>query len=129
MQLVRARLSPAESLRKLNTQSCLYCGATEHFLATCPLKTQAHQVDTSTLMSHTGSFPSLIAHTPLHATLFWGERSKSLRLLIDSGANEGFMDATLVLELGIPTHTISTPMDVKALDGQSTGSHKHYISH
>jgi hypothetical protein len=76
-------------------------------------------------MSRMGSFPSSICRTRLHATLLWGDQSKSLRVFIDSGADESFMDATLVLELGIPTQPLSVPMDVRALDGCSIGRVTH----
>jgi hypothetical protein len=51
----------------------------------------------------------------------WGDQSKSLQVLIDSGADESFMDATLVSELSIPTQLLSVPMDARALDGRSIG--------
>jgi hypothetical protein len=124
MQLDRARLSPTERLRKLSTKSCLYCGTTGHYISTCPLKDQAHQVGTSTLVGRMRSFPSSISRTPLHAILLWGDQSKSLRVLIDS--DESFMDAILVSELEIP---LSIPMDVRVLDGCSIGCHPYYVSH
>jgi hypothetical protein len=40
-------------------------------------------------------------------------------VLIDSGADESFMDATNVSELGIPIQPLSVPMDARALDGCS----------
>lgn len=42
-------------------------------------------------------------------------------MLIDSGADESFMDNTLVSELGIPTQPLSVPKDARALDGRSIG--------
>ncbi|XP_031645069.1 cathepsin L1-like [Oncorhynchus kisutch] len=44
--------------------------------------------------------------------------SKSLRVLVDSGADESFMDTTLVSELGIPIQPLSIPMDTGSLEGQ-----------
>ena len=38
MQLGRARLSPEEKQRRLNTKSCMYCGQAGHFVSTCPLR-------------------------------------------------------------------------------------------
>jgi hypothetical protein len=32
MQFGRAKLSPAEHVRRLNTQSCLYCGTASHYV-------------------------------------------------------------------------------------------------
>ena len=61
-----------------------------------------------------GNFSASLAHTPFHAILLWGNQSKSLRVLIDSGADESLLDATL-----------SIPMDVGALDGRSIGRVTH----
>ncbi|KAM9561826.1 uncharacterized protein ACWYII_025626 [Salvelinus alpinus] len=52
--------------------------------------------------------------------MLWGDRSKSLRVLMNSGANESFMD-TLVSELGISTQLLSVPMNARGLDGRSIG--------
>ena len=60
--------------------------------------------------------------SPLHATLLWGDQSKSLLVLIDSGANVSLMDVTLASELGIPSQPLSIPMGVRALDGCWTGA-------
>lgn len=45
MQLGRARLTPAERLRRIRAGECIYCGKLGHFLSTCPSrpKEQAHQ--------------------------------------------------------------------------------------
>ena len=76
-------------------------------------------------MGNMENFPSPLSRTPLHAILLWGEQSKSLRGLVDSGADESFMDTTLVSELGIPIQPLSIPMDVRALDGCSIGRVTH----
>jgi hypothetical protein len=62
------------------------------------------------MVGHTGSFLTHITHSLFHVILLWGDRSKSLRVPIDSGADESLMDATLVLELGISTQPPSIPM-------------------
>lgn len=49
--------------------------------------------------------------------------------IIDSGADESFMDSTLVLELGIFTQPLFIPMDVRALDGRSFGRVTHNTVH
>jgi hypothetical protein len=54
-----------------------------------------------------------------------GDQSKSLQVLIDSGANVSLMDVTLAIELGIPTQLFSIPMGVRALDGRSIGQVTH----
>ena len=72
-------------------------------------------------MSLTGNPLSPITRTPFYVILLWGDQSKSLQVLIDSGADESFMDATLVSELVITTQLLSVPMDGRALDGRSIG--------
>ena len=93
--LGRARLTPAECLRHLHTQSCLYCGITGYFVTTCPLKKQAHQEGVSTLVDLMENFSSPLTRIPLNVILLWGNQLKSLRVLIDSEADERFLDATL----------------------------------
>ena len=83
------------------------------------IKRSGSSVGTSTLVGHTENVQSPINRTPLHDILLWGDRSKSLRVLIDSGAVESFMDTTLVSELGISTQPLSILIDVRALDGRS----------
>jgi hypothetical protein len=46
-------------------------------------------------------------------------------VLIDSGADENLMDATIAMELGIPTRPLSVPLDTRALDGRSIGEVPH----
>ena len=71
------------------------------------------------------NFSASLARTPFHAILLWGNQSKSLWVLIDSGADESFFDATLSSELNIPTQPLSIPMDVRALDGRSLSQVTH----
>ena len=70
-------------------------------------------VGTSTLVSQTGSSLIPITRTPLFVVVLWGDQSKSLRVLIDGGADESFMGATIVTELGIPIQHFSVPMDAQ----------------
>ena len=74
---------------------------------------------TSTKVSQTGSSLIPITRTPLFVLVLWGDQSKSVRVLIDTGADECHTDATLASELGIPTQPLSVTMDVRALDGRS----------
>jgi hypothetical protein len=78
-----------------------------------------------TLVGNMENFSSPLTRTTFHAILLWGKQSKFLWVLIDSGTNERFMDATLTSELGIPTQPFSIPMDVSVLDGRSTGRVTH----
>ena len=120
MQLDQARLSPEECLCRLNSKGCLYCGTSGHYIFPC--KTSGSSVGMNTLKGHTGSLPSPITRIPLHAILLWGDRSKFLRVLMHSGADGSFMDATLVSDLVISTQHLSIPMDARAFDGHLAGS-------
>lgn len=55
MQQGRARLSPRDRSHGLSSNSCLYCGAAGHYIATCPVKRPISLVGTSTLVSQTGN--------------------------------------------------------------------------
>lgn len=79
----------------------------------------------SSLVGHTGNLLASITRTPLHVILLWGDWSKFLRVLIDYGADESFVHATLVCKLGISTQLLSVPMDARALDGCSIGRVTH----
>ena len=94
-------------------------------LSTCPLKIPGSSVGTSTLLGHTESFSSALARTLLHAILLWSDQSKSLLVLIDSGADESFMEATLVSEQGIPIQPLSSRLHVRAVDGRFIGRFTH----
>ena len=83
-------------------------------------------VGMSTLVGLKDNVASSPTHPPLYATLWWGDQSKSLQILIDSGADMSLMDVTLASKLGIPTQPLSIPMDVRALDGRSIGRVTHH---
>ena len=76
-------------------------------------------------MGHMENFSASFTRTPFHVILLWGNKSKSLRVLMDSGADESFLDATLASGLNIPTQPLSIPMDVRALDRRSIGLVTH----
>jgi hypothetical protein len=71
------------------------------------------------MVSQTGSSLIPITRTLLFALVLWGDQSKSLRVLIDYGADECLMDATIASALGIPAQPLSVPMDARALDVHS----------
>jgi hypothetical protein len=56
-----------------------------------------------TLLAHMENLSVSLTRNPLHAILLWGNQYKSLWVLIDSGADESFLDGTLASELNIPT--------------------------
>ena len=103
MPLVIAGLSPAEWQYSIDTKSCQYCGTLRNFVSSCPLKKPGSPVGARSLVGHMENVPASPACTPFHAILLWGDQSKSLRVLFDSGADESFLGATLGSELNIPS--------------------------
>jgi hypothetical protein len=72
-----------------------------------------------------GNFSASLTRIPFHVILLWGNQSKFLWILIDSGADESFLDAILASELNIPTQPLSIPVDVRELHGRSIGRVTH----
>ena len=109
----------------MNSNCCLYCGGARHFIANCTIRKPLSLVATSTMVSQTGSSLIPITRTPIFVLVLRGDQSKSLRVLIDSGAEECLMDSAIASELCIPTQPLSVPMDARALDGHSIGEVNH----
>jgi hypothetical protein len=55
------------------------------------------------------NFSSPVTRSPFHAILLFWNQFKSLRVHIDSGADDSFLVATLASELGIPTQPSPFP--------------------
>ena len=54
----------------------------------------------------------------LCATLLWQDQTSPLTILLDSGADESFIDRELVHQLGIDTVPLDSPIETQALDGR-----------
>ena len=55
---------------------------------------------------------------PLEATLLLNQQSLSLPVLLDSGADESFLDAQLVVSAGISTQPLTAPLNARGLNGK-----------
>ena len=53
----------------------------------------------------------------LEANLWWRTKALPLHALIDSGADESFIDQGIVRQLGIETMPLTIPIDAKGLNG------------
>uniref|UniRef100_A0A8D0D3W8 Retrotransposon gag domain-containing protein n=1 Tax=Sander lucioperca TaxID=283035 RepID=A0A8D0D3W8_SANLU len=109
MQLGRARLPPAERWRRRQAGECLYCGNSSHFLASFRVGTLASPVPEIDPTSPRLSLP---------ATLQFGSLSLPLSALIDSGAEDNFIDANLVKQANIPLESLPAPINVATIDRQ-----------
>lgn len=81
-------------------------------------KSPGSSINEGVLVSHT----SFTASPPnsrlrLSATLFSGWGSFSLQALVDSGADDNFVDFSFFAKAGIPLERLPEPLTVNALDG------------
>lgn len=71
------------------------------------------------LVSQTSSKdPSPALRVQLPASLLWSQQTFPLPTLVDSGADDNFIDSDLVLQADIPAEEINPPKDIKALGGK-----------
>lgn len=54
----------------------------------------------------------------LEATLCWNRQSLPLRALVDSGADESFLDSKLAAQAGILSEPLTAPLEATALNGE-----------
>ncbi|XP_055015782.1 uncharacterized protein LOC129410863 [Boleophthalmus pectinirostris] len=111
MQLGRARLTPAERQRRQRSGLCIYCGQAGHYINSCPQrpKEMAHQLQ-------------------LPSTLCWSRESIPLLALVDSGADDNFIDSNFVSQANIPLDPLKPPRDVNALNGERLARITHGLN-
>ena len=63
--------------------------------------------------------------TQLQAKLTWSGWSFKSFALVDSGAEESFIDSALVLQMGIPTEPLDIPLEANALNGHLLARVEH----
>lgn len=68
-------------------------------------------------MSHVSYSPKTRSRMQLHATLSLHTQSLSLLALVDSGADESFLDTSVVSQLGISLEPLDFPIQANALNG------------
>ncbi|KAI3360553.1 hypothetical protein L3Q82_002431 [Scortum barcoo] len=99
MQVGGAHLSPEERNRRLRAGECVYCGRTGHSLPACPRRPKDRQ-----------------ARPPPSASSFNGS---PFQALIDSGAEENFIDEQAAEQAGIPSEPLERPRNALAVvDGR-----------
>ena len=110
MQIGCTHLSPEERERRILSRACLYCCQTGHFLSgcpSCPGKGAGSPVTWGILVSR--ALDPSDSRPLLCATLLWQDQTSPLTILLDSGADESFIDLKLVHQLGINTVPLDSP--------------------
>ena len=113
IQLGRTRLTAEERQRRLREGRCIYCRQMGHFISGCPLKSQTFV--TNALVSHT-TFSSL--RPVIQAQLITSSQTVNHPVLVDSGADESFMDWRLAKRLDLELISLPKPLEAHALDGR-----------
>ncbi|XP_044044042.1 uncharacterized protein LOC122872197 [Siniperca chuatsi] len=113
MQLDSYRLTSTERQRRLTRGLCLYCGASGHNRATCPVRPPRPMVSVI--------LPSLPCSKPLSTeiTLVTQNFSIPVQALIDSGSAGNFISGSLCRQLGIKTFITPTSYQVRAIPGKA----------
>ena len=70
------------------------------------------------LMASRSRNPSVSRHL-LEAVLLWRDQTLPLSILLDSGADDSFIDLDLVKRLQIATIPLDLPIETQALDGRT----------
>lgn len=57
--------------------------------------------------------------------LLWAQKKLPLSLLVDSGADDSFIDKSLARQVGLPLEALSEPKTVLDLDGRTLAQITH----
>lgn len=128
MQLGCFHLKPEERQCRIRDHCCLYCGKPGHFFASCtkhPSKLASSPVEGRIQSSQVSSQLAPRPRTQVYVSLFWKRQSIQLSALIDSGADESFIDAALASQLDLPTVGLDQPLRASALDGRLLANVTH----
>ncbi|KAJ8356437.1 hypothetical protein SKAU_G00192310 [Synaphobranchus kaupii] len=117
MQIDHTRLTPAERQRRIKSQSCLYCGDPNHFIANCLLKSQRSPVATGFQVSVTPLQQSPNTRSLLSTSLLLDGCIQVVSVLMDSGIDRNFMDVELVSQLHLTSIPVQNPLEALAITG------------
>ena len=121
MMVDRSKLTKEERDRWVRARACLYCGGAGHFAYNCLVKRACPLVERGAIV---GAYPiesSTRSRTCLPVTLNWTEVTKRTLALLDSGAEESFLDAKAAVHWGIPVVEVSRPLVANSPNNQNIG--------
>ncbi len=115
MLVDNTRLSLTERHRRLSQGLCLYCGASGHTIATCPVRPPRLMV--SAITPHVTNMCPLTTVVQLTAH----DVSLSVVALSDSGSAANFIAGTLSRQLNLPTTNTTKIYQIQSVTGQPLG--------
>ena len=121
MVVDRTRVREGERYQRLRTGACFRCGEKGHFAGTCPVKRPRPLVEQEALVGVSHLDSSNRHCTCLPVTLQWPGGSRKASALLDSGAEESFLDTATAARWGVPLVEVSRPLVANSLNGQRLG--------
>uniref|UniRef100_A0A8C9XZN5 Retrotransposon gag domain-containing protein n=1 Tax=Sander lucioperca TaxID=283035 RepID=A0A8C9XZN5_SANLU len=120
MQVGRHGLTTEERQRRRETNSCLYCGnsgALHLHLFPAPVK-RPGSLSLGGLLASQFQSPNNPVRPLVPATLMNNNQTLEINILIDSGADDSFMDADLVEQLGLSKEQLPEAIEATTLNGR-----------
>ena len=92
----------------------------------CSAKRAGSPATGGVLVSHTSDTPFLPGRLQLKGTVSWSQVSCPPEVLVDSGADDNFIDSNLASQFHLPSEPLPAPKDVFALDGKLLARITHH---
>ena len=132
----RGRLSPAEREHRRLHELCMYCASSAHRVRSCPIllsKGSTSRPPRGAVSSTQGFRVSHLTTTSqpctsfsrVPVTLAWQGQTLTVPALIDSGADESFIDLQYARRVGLPMSPLRRPLPASALNGHPLGPITH----
>nr|XP_057933442.1 uncharacterized protein LOC131132135 [Doryrhamphus excisus]XP_057933443.1 uncharacterized protein LOC131132135 [Doryrhamphus excisus]XP_057933444.1 uncharacterized protein LOC131132135 [Doryrhamphus excisus]XP_057933445.1 uncharacterized protein LOC131132135 [Doryrhamphus excisus]XP_057933446.1 uncharacterized protein LOC131132135 [Doryrhamphus excisus]XP_057933447.1 uncharacterized protein LOC131132135 [Doryrhamphus excisus]XP_057933448.1 uncharacterized protein LOC131132135 [Doryrhamphus len=117
-QLRQAKLTPEERRRRLQAGECLYCSSPDHFRRDCPKRKPHPDVKVGAPSKEASSKKVPFKRLTLFTQLRFGNESRPVLALVDSGAECNFIDANMAADLGVPLKPLGTGFVAQDLGGR-----------
>uniref|UniRef100_A0A3P9JFM0 Gypsy retrotransposon integrase-like protein 1 n=1 Tax=Oryzias latipes TaxID=8090 RepID=A0A3P9JFM0_ORYLA len=119
MQIGHSKLTPEERHRRKEEGTCFYCGQSGHHVQQCTLRLKSRAPPLEDRPE--GAVPTdfqgnSFLYVPVKISHH--SRNHDCRALIDSGAEQSFIDCSLVTKLDLPIEPLDHPVKAAGLGGQ-----------